>query len=545
MDNTNISWGRIDGDGFVLDNGSVHIDDVIAIQILIEKPNGSTDSSVFCGLMFNGYEYQTCNVNGTNHYYGPGCALNCHCHEQCHMISGNCTTCRSGYYQETTPGICMLCHNGTWGINCSDECHCNDTGDVCNQETGECATGCEVGYYQDQNTMACVKCENGKWGEDCAEICHCANDTVCHHMNGTCAVGCADWYHGGSCNHGLPRFRNMSLSTQIDGKQISLVFLPDGIDQGDTLDTDLFYYISYFVQPNLGELRTKRNSDDNALVNDTANKQLLSTVINFTISYNLPDIRTSYQVRVVPYDEGLGLHGEPSPWVDVFTQCIDMQYGSDCHHVCTCKNETEVCNKIDGECKNCADGIIGDPCTIREPTEDDITVTYHQNGSNAIDVNIAVSSEYHNKYELVEASAICELNGDRRSVRINVSHGTGKVTDLTEGTNYTCSIVPHLRDGISDVKLYNGSNLHYQFITMQPLIATSANTNILIISVSCVVVVLVLVLVVCAILWFLFKRKIRNLASTCDVANPKGIAHESDKVVEGYAKEVSRDLYIL
>ena len=49
------------------------------------------------------------------------------------------------------------------------------------------------------------ECETGQFGEGCKETCsdHCAGDkNPCHHINGTCDMGCDPGYHGLLCIKG-------------------------------------------------------------------------------------------------------------------------------------------------------------------------------------------------------------------------------------------------------------------------------------------------------------------------------------------------------
>ena len=45
------------------------------------------------------------------------------------------------------------------------------------------------------------------------------------------------------------------------------------------------------------------------------------------------------------------------------TECRDGNFGDDCMHTCNCKDESEVCNKQNGECEQsgCAPGVKDKP----------------------------------------------------------------------------------------------------------------------------------------------------------------------------------------
>ena len=38
------------------------------------------------------------------------------------------------------------CSDGTFGADCSKQCHCRNVDEICNKTTGRCLSGCNVGY---------------------------------------------------------------------------------------------------------------------------------------------------------------------------------------------------------------------------------------------------------------------------------------------------------------------------------------------------------------------------------------------------------------
>ena len=49
------------------------------------------------------------------------------------------------------------------------------------------------------------ECDKGRHGEGCTQTCseHCAGeDNPCHHVNGTCDLGCSRGYRGALCTEG-------------------------------------------------------------------------------------------------------------------------------------------------------------------------------------------------------------------------------------------------------------------------------------------------------------------------------------------------------
>ena len=50
-----------------------------------------------------------------------------------------------------------------------------------------------------------TECYIGTYGDECGETCseHCAGDQdSCHHVNGTCDLGCDPGYQGSNCTQG-------------------------------------------------------------------------------------------------------------------------------------------------------------------------------------------------------------------------------------------------------------------------------------------------------------------------------------------------------
>ncbi|KAK3709336.1 hypothetical protein RRG08_056690 [Elysia crispata] len=61
-----------------------------------------------------------------------------------------------------------------------------------------------------------VQCPSGSYGEECAATCsdHCAGDqNPCHHVNGTCDLGCDPGYQGSSCTQEYPVVDGLSEVT--------------------------------------------------------------------------------------------------------------------------------------------------------------------------------------------------------------------------------------------------------------------------------------------------------------------------------------------
>ncbi|KAK3774959.1 hypothetical protein RRG08_040547 [Elysia crispata] len=85
-----------------------------------------------------------------------------------------------------------------YGQDCALTCSTSCQDGKCNHVTGLCLE-CPPGYSGD---LCDQECETGQFGEGCKETCsdHCAGDkNPCHHLNGTCVMGCDPGYHGSLC----------------------------------------------------------------------------------------------------------------------------------------------------------------------------------------------------------------------------------------------------------------------------------------------------------------------------------------------------------
>lgn len=55
------------------------------------------------------------------------------------------------------------CPHGRFGVNCAKECHCEDTGEQCDSESGRCASGCHHLWTGDScqgmwEVLLCLDC---------------------------------------------------------------------------------------------------------------------------------------------------------------------------------------------------------------------------------------------------------------------------------------------------------------------------------------------------------------------------------------------------
>ena len=124
---------------------TLNLDSEMQINRIEVQRNSQRWHLRMCEVEAFGYQYKECVRYNSMYYYGPGCLQNCYCQEQCDYITGQCPgTCMAGY-QHNSDGVCVPCDEGTWGVGCSEQCHCMDQ-DVCDHVTGTCPNGCPDVY---------------------------------------------------------------------------------------------------------------------------------------------------------------------------------------------------------------------------------------------------------------------------------------------------------------------------------------------------------------------------------------------------------------
>uniref|UniRef100_K1QG63 protein-tyrosine-phosphatase n=1 Tax=Magallana gigas TaxID=29159 RepID=K1QG63_MAGGI len=165
-----------------------------------DKVNGNCRS---CAV---GYQGLKCEKNCDARKYGKACSESCGAclHSTiCNHITGDCglgcepgwqktAQCKTGNYL-----IVTTCKNGTFGLNCKYNCsgNCQDE-EPCNSTDGTCAS-CSPGW----DTLWCNKTCDATWfGAGCKFQCgHCIGEDNCHHVNGSCLLGCQKGFTGDLC----------------------------------------------------------------------------------------------------------------------------------------------------------------------------------------------------------------------------------------------------------------------------------------------------------------------------------------------------------
>ena len=125
---------------------TIYCSNKLATEIKLNK----TDSKPhrMCEVVVIGYEYKECKILHGEYYYGPGCLFGCNCAEQCDFITGECSTCKTGYHQYNK-SRCSECKPGSWGEQCNHKCNCKVKNEKCDHVTGDCKfSGCKEWYAQ-------------------------------------------------------------------------------------------------------------------------------------------------------------------------------------------------------------------------------------------------------------------------------------------------------------------------------------------------------------------------------------------------------------
>ncbi|CAH1406842.1 unnamed protein product [Nezara viridula] len=132
------------------------------------------------------------NVNGCcDGYKKVGDKCEPECLKRC--VNGKCTgpgecKCNLGYSGTSCDEVCAV---GKWGIDCKEDCECNNAAcdpisGVCKCPPGRIGKNCEI------------KCPRGKYGEGCLNDCLCKNEARCHPESGQCI--CRAGYTGTICD---------------------------------------------------------------------------------------------------------------------------------------------------------------------------------------------------------------------------------------------------------------------------------------------------------------------------------------------------------
>ena len=191
-----------------------------------------------------------------------------------------------------------------------------------------------------------IPCRKGVWGVQCRNRCHCLNNEVCGGEDGACENGCAEWYTGRGCHHELPRLGVYMPNVQLIKDDVVRIELAN-----TTNNSNIIYNMEY---------RSVDTNDTNWL-HGHLNKDGTEVELDFN---------TSYEIRIVPFDQVQSMRGEPSQIAHIRTGCQSDQplWGSVCTP-CRCADERELCEKDTGFCESgCIAAYIGEGCAIEIPS---------------------------------------------------------------------------------------------------------------------------------------------------------------------------------
>ncbi|XP_052775337.1 receptor-type tyrosine-protein phosphatase T-like isoform X2 [Mya arenaria] len=130
--------------------------------------------------------------------HGDHCIKECHCSnttEVCDKDTGYCSQSQKCYAGWEGIGCDAPCDENTFGIDCAYKCG-NCLYDVCDHETGQCVHGCKPGFHG----FYCKKsCGPGTFGANCKDTCGQCELGQCDPRTGQCFGGCMAGYEGPLC----------------------------------------------------------------------------------------------------------------------------------------------------------------------------------------------------------------------------------------------------------------------------------------------------------------------------------------------------------
>ncbi|WAR23642.1 PTPRK-like protein [Mya arenaria] len=156
---------------------------------------------IFCVFIVNcGYfaksEASKCDRAGK---FGWQCRFSCNCLDggECDKQKGTCKQgCALGFYGW---GCQFECPDFLHGDHCIKECHCSNTTEVCDKDTGYCSQSqkCYAGW----EGIGCdAQCPDGMFGANCTGVCgNCLGGEPCETYTGLCLQGCEAGYMEPEC----------------------------------------------------------------------------------------------------------------------------------------------------------------------------------------------------------------------------------------------------------------------------------------------------------------------------------------------------------
>ena len=473
--------------GSVQSSTTVRCATIVGRYVTIRQPDESMDEMVFCEVQVQGYQYHSCDFYDGDYRYGPGCVQNCHCEQQCDVITGACDgDCTSGWRKIN--GACAFhCSSGFWGVNCESDCHCDSHNRACEGVTGACDADCDSGY----SGFNCqTECDDRHWGSNCVHECHCDCDRITGECDGLCDPG----YYGDRCQHecrdgtwGIGNESGCVINChctascdKVDGRcdgpcvagrhgiscQNVCVDGTWGEDCENTCNCyaggvcektdgscdrceDWFVGVSCDQElPRMADIRPVHSVDNN---NVTVRFLPPRNTDYYTVEYRTEgdwmmdathyphnpqqnqqmvhitvEYNVDYEIRIVPWKDDIDQPGEPSQVIDVFALCDQAPgwWGSGCEHPCRCLDVSEVCNVTTGHCESgCDVRYMGEGCDVVKPTLRDSTITFTEDK----DVITTTITDIVYRTELVSEYVVqYKLLRENTFITINVNPISGR-----------------------------------------------------------------------------------------------------------------------
>ncbi|KAL4229260.1 Mucin-4 [Mactra antiquata] len=296
----------------------------------------------------------------------PECTLSQPCSQQCLDLPGSfvCFCDQPGYTLDTDQTTCIVCPEGSYGMDCVDTCtcgihteSCDPVDGTCNCKSGwegvfcttdinECSDSsihkcpdnsvcintpgsftctCNTGYLKTSDGV-CQVCDKSHWGTNCVNNCTCVteNTDVCDNVDGSC-----------TCNNG---WSGITCSDDVNECDV------DPNICGDVLKTCVNTVGSYKCECNSGY--TVNN--ENVCIDD--NECLLGTS---TCIYQCTNIPGSYECSCFP-----GYTGTENNCIP----CAFGFWGVQCVNTCGCNATNSIeCDPVSG-CV-CKSGFTGATCS--------------------------------------------------------------------------------------------------------------------------------------------------------------------------------------
>ncbi|XP_052795940.1 uncharacterized protein LOC128228579 isoform X2 [Mya arenaria] len=227
------------------------------------------------------------------------------------------------------------CRNLRWGDLCENKCgHCLD--DYCYDWNGYCKNGCESGY---KTTDKCLdECEDGRFGNGCFGNCgHCLDGLACNKTTGFCDQGCAPgWTALPTCKHEC---------------------------QGDTYGLMCHSSCSHNCKAGCNKVDGACNGCADGLKGKFCECEdgRFGKGCFGTCGHCLDGLACNKTT-------GFCDQGCAPGWTALPTckhECQGDTYGLMCHSSCS-HNCKAGCNKVNGACNGCADGLKGNFCDVKE-----------------------------------------------------------------------------------------------------------------------------------------------------------------------------------